>query len=79
MHLLAGRCVCLSILPSRMSGRCIAMADNMQLVLQAAVRYGVAMLKRTGGGLRPHVQVDNAYERRLLAGAKVKTCFVLRY
>jgi hypothetical protein len=41
------------------------------MVLQAALRYGVAMLKRTGGGLRSHVQVDNAYERRLLAGAEL--------
>lgn len=38
------------------------------LLLQAALRYGVAMLRRAGGVQRPHVQVDNAYERRLLAG-----------
>jgi hypothetical protein len=46
-----------------------AWCSDARVLLQAALRYGVAMLKRTGGGLRPHVQVDNAYERRLLAGA----------
>lgn len=45
--------------------------DSAQLLLQAALRYGVAMLRRAGGGLRPHVHVDNAYERRLLAGTRL--------
>ena len=34
---------------------------------EAALRYGLRMLERSGGGLRPAVRTHNVYERRLLA------------
>ena len=33
---------------------------------ERALRYGLSMVKKAGGGLRPHVQPANSYEKRLL-------------
>ena len=33
---------------------------------ERALRYGLSMVKKAGGGLRPHVQPSNSYEKRLL-------------
>ena len=33
---------------------------------ERALRYGLSMVRKAGGGLRPHVQPSNSYEKRLL-------------
>ena len=40
----------------------------MRQVSKEALRYGLLMLRRTGGGLRGQVHADNSFERRILAG-----------
>jgi len=48
-------------------------------VTEAALRYGQHMLGRTGGKLRSNVQVDNVYERRLLAGGPPSPVLLVSY
>ncbi len=33
---------------------------------ERALRYGLSMARKAGGGLRPHIQASNSYEKRLL-------------
>ena len=33
---------------------------------ERALRYGVSMARKAGGGLRPHIQASNSYEKRRL-------------
>lgn len=47
-----------------------ALVEPLQ-VSEGALRYGLQMLQRSGGALRPQIVIDNSYERRLLAGANL--------
>lgn len=48
----------------------VALEEPLQ-VSEGALRYGLQMLQRSGGALRPQIVIDNSYERRLLAGANL--------
>lgn len=49
---------------SKLSHEAIAQPTQ---VSQAALLYGIKMLRRSGGSIRGNVSIDNAYERRLIA------------
>ena len=48
--------------------RCLTVHAGAVLteLTERALRYGLSMVKKAGGGLRPHVQPSNSYEKRLL-------------
>lgn len=50
-------------------GNLACVAAEPKQVSQAALLYGIQMLRRSGGSIRGNVSIDNTYERRLIAGA----------
>jgi len=39
---------------------------TLEELSERALRYGLSMVKKAGGGLRPQIQTSNSYEKRLL-------------